>query len=105
MVLRRRPILHSPKPANVASSQGHQRPAAVCSLPSVLCPHRQYATAAAVREVEEFEDERELVQEEVWPERVLPVLSGNDRKRLIRQRNVGMYVRVLLDGQPSDSIE
>jgi hypothetical protein len=31
-------------------------------------------------------------KEEVWPERVLPVMSEADGKRLRRQRNVGMCV-------------
>lgn len=44
---------------------------------------RRWATAAAVKEVEENE-------EESWPERVLPTLNETDKKRLKRQRNVGM---------------
>ena len=100
MILRRRPILQSSKPANVASSPGYRRPASVCSVPRVLRPHRQYATAAAFKEVEDMEEEQEPA--EVWPERVLPVLSGNDRKRLKRQRNVGMYVEVILDASLLD---
>lgn len=44
---------------------------------------RRWASAAAVKAVEEG-------QEEVWPERVLPVLSAKDGDRLRRQRNVGM---------------
>ena len=47
---------------------------------------RKYATATALKEVEEEEDQ----EEEVWPVRVLPKLSHTDRKRLKRQRNVGM---------------
>ena len=55
---------------------------------------RGYAsTATAVKEVEE---EGEEVQEEVWPVRELPELSGSDRKRLKRQRNVGMWVHRLV---------
>ena len=44
---------------------------------------RRWASAAAMKAVEEG-------QEEVWPERVLPVLSAKDGDRLRRQRNVGM---------------
>ena len=44
---------------------------------------RRWASAAAAQAVEE-------AQEEVWPERVLPVLSAKDGDRLRRQRNVGM---------------
>jgi hypothetical protein len=41
-----------------------------------------------VKEVEEEEEVEK--QEEVWPERVLPVLQDKDKQRLKRQRNVGM---------------
>lgn len=87
-IIRRRPI-SVPMILNDLAPPTHQHRFFVASSRCVEA-RRRYATAAAVREVEELEEEQEEEQEEVWPERVLPELSGSDRKRLKRQRNVGM---------------
>jgi hypothetical protein len=57
---------------------------------SLVTPSRQFeqkrwSSAAALAVETEGE-----VQEEVWPERILPTVSDKDAQRLKRQRNVGM---------------
>ena len=49
-----------------------------------LGEQKRWSSAAAL-----LEPEAE-VQEEVWPERILPTVSEKDAQRLKRQRNVGM---------------
>lgn len=46
---------------------------------------RRWASAAAMRV-----EETEQAEEQGWPERILPEMTEKDRKRLKRQRNVGM---------------
>jgi hypothetical protein len=52
-------------------------------------PFEQKRWASAAAQAVEADGE---VQEEVWPERILPTVSEKDAQRLKRQRNVGMYV-------------
>jgi hypothetical protein len=58
---------------------------------SIVTPSRPFEqkrwASAAAQAVETAEGE---VQEEVWPERILPTVSDKDAQRLKRQRNVGM---------------
>jgi len=79
---------------HLAPTRRHRRSSDVKGQSNTLDVRRRYAAATALKEVEEPEEELEEEEEEpVWPVRVLPELSGNDRKRLRRQRNVGMSVR------------
>ena len=91
-VLRRRPIMFSTSPSTFRPLPLHHRPLALSTSRHALKTARRYAsTATATKELEEEEEQEE--EEEVWPERILPVLNGSDRKRLKRQRNVGMCVK------------
>ena len=61
---------------------------------SLVTPSRQFEQkrwSSAAAQAVEAEGE---VQEEVWPERILPTVSDKDAQRLKRQRNVGMYVHI-----------
>lgn len=62
------------------------------SLVTPSRPFEQKRWASAAAQAVETEGE---VQEEVWPERILPTVSDKDAQRLKRQRNVGMYVYIL----------
>ena len=59
------------------------------SLVTPSRPFEQKRWSSAAAQAVEAEGE---VQEEVWPERILPTVSDKDAQRLKRQRNVGMYV-------------
>jgi hypothetical protein len=89
-ILRRQPILSVPS-AFASSSTAIQtlRSGPLLAVKSGV-PQKRWASAAAARAAEEVDEGAE----EVWPERVLPVLSEGDAKRLKRQRNVGMSVGV-----------
>jgi hypothetical protein len=61
------------------------------SLVTPSRPFEQKRWSSAAAQAVEAEGE---VQEEVWPERILPTVSDKDAQRLKRQRNVGMYVYI-----------
>lgn len=61
----------------------------VSRSPARLVTSKRWASsAAAVAETEDSEQPDEVV----YPVREAPPLSANDKKRLTRQRNIGMYV-------------
>ena len=82
-ILRRLPILT--QSSSALGVDGTVRSIATPARRLGEASQRRWASSAAAKAVEEG-------QEEVWPERVLPVLSAKDGERLRRQRNVGMYV-------------
>jgi hypothetical protein len=66
--------------------------ASLPSVRSIITPSRalgfeQKRWSSAAAQAVETEGE---VEEEVWPERILPTVSDKDAARLKRQRNVGM---------------
>ncbi|ORY27332.1 elongation factor g 1, mitochondrial precursor (mef-g-1) [Naematelia encephala] len=72
--------------STIAPSRRHLR----AVQPTVTRAQRRWASAA----VKEVEEESEEQAEEVWPERPVPQLSEKDRKRLMRQRNVGISAHI-----------